>query len=288
MQAVKYARAGTVDEAVQILRDTGPGAQVLAGGTDLIVQARARLRDVDVLVDIKGIPEVLTIDFDADAGLTLGAATPCYEIYGHPAVQEHYPCLLDCTTLIGGTAIQGRASLGGNLCNAAPSGDAIPAMIVLEGTASVVGPNGTRDVAVEDFCTGPGQNVLEPGEFVVSLHFPPPAPNSGAHFLRFIPRNEMDIAVVNAASQIRLDGDTVSWARIAIGATAPTPLLVREAAGALVGQPLNDETIAAAAAASKAAARPIDDMRGSIKQRKHLAAVLTQRSLRAAAERARG
>ncbi len=288
MQAVKYARAGTVDEAVQILRDTGPGAQVLAGGTDLIVQARARLRDVDVLVDIKGIPEVLTIDFDADTGLTLGAATPCYEIYGHPAVREHYPCLLDCTTLIGGTAIQGRASLGGNLCNAAPSGDAIPAMIVLEGTASVVGPNGTRDVAVEDFCTGPGQNVLEPGEFVVSLHFPPPAPNSGAHFLRFIPRNEMDIAVVNAASQIRLDADTVSWARIAIGATAPTPLLVREAADALVGQPLNDETIAAAAAASKAAARPIDDMRGSIKQRKHLAAVLTQRSLRAAAERARG
>jgi carbon-monoxide dehydrogenase medium subunit len=161
-------------------------------------------------------------------------------------------------------------------------------MIVLEGRAEIAGPNGRRTVPVEDFCTGPGRNVLEPGELLVSIHFPAPAPNSGAAFLRFIPRNEMDIAVVNAATQLRFDGDTVSWARVSLGATAPTPLFVTAAGEALVGAALSDETIAAAAAASKAAASPIDDMRGSIKQRKHLSAVYTQRTIAIAAERARG
>ncbi len=161
-------------------------------------------------------------------------------------------------------------------------------MIVLEAVAKVAGPNGTREIAVDEFCVSPGQNALTAGEFVVSIRFPAPTPNSGARFLRFIPRNEMDIAVVNSATQLRFDGDTVSWARIALGAVAPTPLLVAEAAAALVGQPLSDDTIAAAAAAAKAAATPIDDMRGSIKQRKHLSAVLTERTIRGAAERARG
>ena len=161
-------------------------------------------------------------------------------------------------------------------------------MYVLEATAELAGPGGRRTVPAEDFCTGPGRNVMQPGEFLVSLHFPSPAPNSGAAFLRFIPRNEMDIAVVNAATQLRFNGDTVSWARVSIGATAPTPLLVPEAAAALVGRPLSDESIAAASAASREAARPIADMRGSIKQRKHLAAVYTQRTIAIAADRARG
>ena len=286
MQELQYARVDTVEDAVAALRGGGGGARVLAGGTDVIVQARARQRDVDLLVDIKGIPEVLQVDFDADAGLRVGAAAPCYAIYGDAAVQQHYPALIDCTVLVGGTAIQGRASLGGNLCNASPSGDTLPAMIVLEAEAEVAGPGGRRRVPVEEFCTGPGQSVLEAGELVVAIHFPPPAPQSGAQFLRFIPRNEMDIAVTNAATQVRVDGDRVSWARVALGAVAPTPLLVAEAAEALVGQPLSDASIAAAAAAAKAAARPIDDMRGSIKQRKHLAAVLTERTIRGAAERA--
>ena len=287
MQELQYARVETVKDAVAALRDGGPGARVLAGGTDVIVQARSREQDVDLLVDIKGIPEVLQVSFDADAGLRVGAAAPCHVIYANSAVQEHYPALVDCTTLVGGTAIQGRASLGGNLCNASPSGDTLPAMIVLEAEAEVAGPGGRRRVAVEDFCSGPGQNVLDTGELVVAIHFPPPARGSGAHFLRFIPRNEMDIAVTNAATQVRLDGGRVSWARVSLGAVAPTPLLVAAAAGALIGQPLSDESITAAAAAAKAAARPIDDMRGSIKQRKHLAAVLTERTIRGAAERAR-
>jgi len=288
VQDLRYAKVSTVDDAVAALQAGGSTARVLAGGTDVIVQARARTRAIDMLIDIKGIDEVLQVAFDADGGLTIGAAAPCYRIYGDADVREHYPALIDCSTLIGGTGVQGRASLGGNLCNSSPSGDSIPAMIVLEGRAEIAGPNGRRTVPVEDFCTGPGRNVLEPGELLVSIHFPAPAPNSGAAFLRFIPRNEMDIAVVNAATQLRFDGDTVSWARVSLGATAPTPLFVTAAGEALVGAALSDETIAAAAAASKAAASPIDDMRGSIKQRKHLSAVYTQRTIAIAAERARG
>jgi len=288
VQDLRYAKVSTVDDAVAALQAGGSTARVLAGGTDVIVQARARTRAIDMLIDIKGIDEVLQVAFDADGGLTIGAAAPCYRIYGDADVREHYPALIDCSTLIGGTGVQGRASLGGNLCNSSPSGDSIPAMIVLEGRAEIAGPNGRRTVPVEDFCTGPGRNVLEPGELLVSIHFPAPAPNSGAAFLRFIPRNEMDIAVVNAATQLRFDGDTVSWALVSLGATAPTPLFVTAAGEALVGAALSDETIAAAAAASKAAASPIDDMRGSIKQRKHLSAVYTQRTIAIAAERARG
>jgi carbon-monoxide dehydrogenase medium subunit len=161
-------------------------------------------------------------------------------------------------------------------------------MIIYKGVANIAGPAGRRSIAIEDFNTGPGRNVLAAGEFVVSLHFPPPAANSGGAWQRFIPRNEMDIAVVNAGSYVQLDGDNVVDARVAIGAVAPTCLLVAESAAALTGKPLSDETIKAAAEAAKEAARPIDDMRGSIKQRKHLTAVLVERTLHEAARRARG
>ncbi len=286
MQAVKYARAGSVEEAVSLLQEGGEGARPLAGGTDVIVQARERTRDIDLFVDIKHIDEVMQLSYSSGDGLTIGAATPCHEIYGDATVRELYPALVDSTSLIGGTAIQGRASLGGNLCNSSPAADGIPTLIVLEAQVEIAGPAGRRSVPVEDFCTAPGRNVLESGEFVVALRFPSPAEGSGARFLRFIPRNEMDIAVTNAATQVRLDGDTVTWARVSIGAVAPTPLLVADAAAALVGQPLSDDTIAAAAAASRAAANPIDDMRGSIRQRVHLSGVLTERTIRQAAERA--
>ena len=286
MQAVKYVRAASVDEASRLLQEGGQGARVLAGGTDVIVQARERTRDIDLFVDIKHIPETMNIAYDASDGLTIGAAAPCYEIYGSETVRDLYPSLVDSTSLIGGTAIQGRASLGGNLCNSSPAADGIPTLIVLEASVEIAGPNGRRSVPVEDFCTAPGRNVLGDGEFVVSLRFPPPAAGSGARFLRFIPRNEMDIAVTNAATQLRIENGSVAWARVAIGAVAPTPLLVADAAAALVGQPLSEATIEAAAAASRAAASPIDDMRGSIRQRRHLAGVLTERTIRQAAERA--
>ena len=288
MQDVKYVKASSVDEAVSLLAQGGATARVLAGGTDIIVQARERRRPVNLFVDIKPIPETQALQYDADAGLTVGAATPCYIIYNDETVKRLYPALVEAATVIGGVAIQGRASLGGNLCNSGPAADSVPAMIVLQGTANIAGPNGRRSVPIEEFNTGPGQNVLQPGEFVVSLHFPSPAPDSGSAWERFIPRNEMDIAVCNAASHVRLDGNVVQSARFALGAVAPTCLFVTEAADAIVGKPLTEDAIKAAGAAAKAAARPIDDMRGTIKQRKHLSAVLVERTLRKAAERARG
>jgi xanthine dehydrogenase FAD-binding subunit len=288
LQDVKYARASSVDEAIDLLSKGGATARVLAGGTDIIVQARERRREVDLFVDIKPISETQALTYDADAGLTIGAATPCYIIYNDENVKRLYPALVEAASVIGGVAIQGRASLGGNLCNSGPAADSVPAMIVLQGVANIAGPKGRRSVPIEDFNTGPGRNVLEPGEFVVSISFPSPAPNSGAAWQRFIPRNEMDIAVVNAASYVRFEGDNVTSARIAIGAVAPTCLLVDEAADALTGKPISDETIKAAGEAAKAAARPIEDMRGTIKQRKHLTAVLVERTLREAVARAKG
>jgi xanthine dehydrogenase FAD-binding subunit len=286
MQALKYARASSVDEAVQLLRDGGPTARVLAGGTDIIVLARERRRKVELFVDIKHITETMALSYDASNGLTVGSATPLYRIYGDKDVQRHYPALAQASHVIGGTAIQGRASLGGNLANSGPAGDSIPAMMALNGTALVAGPNGRREVAIDQFCTGPGQNVLEPGEFIVSLHFPHPAAHSGSAWERFIPRNEMDIAVANSATYLVLNGNVVTEARIALGAVGPKVFMVPT--DALVGKPLTDETIAAAGQAAKDTATPIDDMRGSVKQRKHLSDVLTQRTIRAAAERARG
>ena len=287
MQDIRYVRAATVEEAVSLLERGGPAARILAGGTDVIVQARERKRDIDLFVDIKPIAATQALSYDAAEGLTIGASLPCYRIYADETVRRLYPALAEATTVIGGIAIQGRASLGGNLGNASPAGDTIPAMIALGAETTIAGPAGRRRLPVELFCTGPGRNALAAGEFVVSLRFPTPAPGVGAAWERFIPRNEMDIAVANAAAQLQLADGVVQDARVAIGAVAPTPLLVAEAAAALIGRPLTDETIKAAGAAAKAAARPIDDMRGSVRQRRHLAAVLVERTLRAAAARAR-
>jgi carbon-monoxide dehydrogenase medium subunit len=286
LQNLRYKRATSVEEAVALLQQGGATARVLAGGTDVIVQARERRRDIDLFVDIKAIDETQQLGFDPASGLTVGAALPCYRIYSAETVQRLYPCLVDAARVIGGVAIQGRASLGGNLCNSSPAADSIPAMIALAGEAQVAGPAGRRSVPVDSFCTAPGRNVLAEGEFVVSIRFPAPAENSGAAWERFIPRNEMDIAVANAASSIRFDGANVASARIAIGAVAPTPLFVDAAAQALNGKPLTEASIAAAAEAARDAARPIEDMRGSIRQRQHLVGVLVGRTLREAAHRA--
>ena len=288
MQALRYARATSIDEAVRMLREGGETARVLAGGTDVIVQARERRRVIDLFVDIKHIPEVMGITYDPQQGLRVGAATPLYRVYGDADVQRVYPALRAATHVIGGKAIQGRASLGGNLGNSSPAADSIPAMMVLDGVAEIAGPNGRREVQVDAFCTGPGRNVLQPGEFIIALRFPQPAPHSGQAWERFIPRNEMDIAVVNAACALTLSGETVTAARIAIGAVAPTTIMAPAAMEALTGRRLTDETIAAAGAAASETATPIDDMRGTVRQRKHLADVLVQRVVRAAAERARG
>jgi carbon-monoxide dehydrogenase medium subunit len=289
VHAIDYAAPATIEDAVALLHSHGPRARVLAGGTDLIVQAREYARDVDLFVDGKRIPALTELSFDGETGLILGAAVPCYQVYSHEAIRSHYPGLVDSASIIGGTAIQGRASIGGNLCNSGPAADSIPTLIAYSAVARIAGPDGTRDVPVEEFCTGPGRNVLAPGELLVSLRLPAPQPRTGGRYLRFIPRNEMDIAEVSAGVVLSLaeDGTTIAAARVALGAVGPTPIFVPEAGAALVGQPAGEESFAAAAEAARQAARPITDMRGTIAHRRHLAGVLTTRALRTALERAR-
>jgi carbon-monoxide dehydrogenase medium subunit len=286
---IQYAAPQSVTDAVAILNQFGNRARVLAGGTDLIVQVREHIRDVDVLVDGKQIPELMALSYSPDAGLSLGAAVPCYVVYGNPEAIRHYPGLVDAASIIGGTAIQGRASVGGNLCNSGPAADSIPALIAYSAVAVIAGPNGERTVPVEEFCTAPGVNVLQEGELLVSIRIPAQKPRTGGKYLRFIPRNEMDIAEVGAAAWVELDesGERILSARIALAAVAPRPLFVPAVGAALAGQPINDDTLATAAAIARDAAIPISDQRGTAEHRKHLAGVLTRRALQGAIDRAR-
>ena len=289
MKWIDYASPNTLDEALGLLKEKGEKARVLAGGTDLLVHLRAGALQPDLIVDGKSVPELSELSYSPEFGLTLGAAVPCYEIYQNAEVAKAYPGLIDSASLIGGIQIQGRASVGGNLCNAVPSADTIPGMIVHNVTCKIAGPNGTREVPVEDFCTAPRKNVLEPDEMLVSLHFPPPPPGFGARYIRFIPRNEMDIAVAGAGVSVVLNNGTIESARVALAAVAPTPLVVEEAGQALAGKPADDASaIAEAGRIAKEAARPINDMRGTIEYRKHLCDVLTRRALGAAITRAKG
>lgn len=287
MKWIDYATPHSVREAVDLLSEAGGRAKIMAGGTDLLVALRAAVYDIDLVVDGKNIPELNEITYDPTNGLTLGAAVPCYKIYGNQAVSSAYPGLIDAASLIGGTQIQGRASLGGNLCNATPSGDSIPVMIALGATANVSGPNGNRQIALEDFCTGVRQNAMESDEILVSLHFPAPVANSGANYLRFIPRNEMDIAVAGAGVSVVLDNGNIKEARVALASVAPTPLFVKEAGEAIIGKPANEDTVKIASGIARDAARPITDMRGTIEFRQHLCEVLTRRALNTAIARAK-
>ena len=289
MRAIDYVAPTSLSEAVSVLSANGDRARPLAGGTDIIVQLRGGRRELDVLVDAKSIPELNQIEL-TDEGLRLGAAVPCYEIYQNQAVAAAYPGLIDAAGLIGSIQIQGRASIGGNLCNAAPSGDSIPPVITLGGQAHINGPNGWRAVAAEDFCTGPGRSVLEPGEILVGIQIPAPAANSGTAYLRFIPRNEMDIAVAGVSSSVVLDasGQTIQSARIALASVGPTPILATAAGDSLAGKAVSEDAIAEAGRLASEAASPITDMRGTIRQRHHLVDVLTRRTLNIAIRRARG
>jgi CO/xanthine dehydrogenase FAD-binding subunit len=284
-----YVAPGTVEEAVAVLDKHGDRARPLAGGTDLLVKARANAWELDAVVDIKNIPELMALTIGND-GLSIGAGVPCYQVYENSEVAAEFPCIVDGASIIGGIQIQSRAGLGGNLCNASPSGDGITPLIVHNAVAHIAGPNGNRDVAVEDFCTGPGRTVLNNGELLVSISMPKPVANSGAAYTRFIPRNEMDIAVAGVGVAVVLDssGQNFVSARIALASVGPTPILATAAGDSLAGKPVNDESIAAAAALARDAASPITDMRGTIDQRNQLVNVLTGRMINKAVERARG
>lgn len=289
MQAFDYIAAGSLREVLSLLASNNGRARLLCGGTDLLVQLRENRRTAELLIDIKNIPELTAIHYDPQAGLWLGAAASCYAICHDPVVLEKYPGLIDAIHLIGGVQIQYRASVGGNLCNASPAADSIPALIVHEATCLIANQDGTREIPVEQFCLGPGRHTMEHGEFLVAVKVPSRRMNFGAHYLRFIPRNEMDIAVVGAGAAVTLDEtkQNILSARIALGAVAPTPLFVEEAGVFLAGKEITQENIQKAAQLAQAAARPISDLRGTAEHRKHLCAVLTRRALEKAIERAR-
>jgi CO/xanthine dehydrogenase FAD-binding subunit len=290
MRPFEYQAPASVGEAVSLLANSKKQARPLAGGTDLLVQLRRGLHDLDILVDVKQIPELSHISFDPAQGLSLGAAVSCARLCEQREIAQAYPGLIDAASIIGGAAIQGRATLGGNLCNAAPSGDAISALIVHDATCMIAGPEGTRTVPVKAFCTNPGKTVLARGEILVSIHLPPPVPNSGARYVRFIPRHEMDIAVAGAGAWVLLSEDrmTIADARIALAAVAPTPLLAEAASASLFGKAPTEDAFADAARLAQEASRPISDVRGTAAQRRHLVGVLVRRALRGAVQRAKG
>lgn len=289
MHSFSYAAPTSLGEALTLLAGAQGNARVLAGGTDLIVNMRVGRRKPGLVVDGKRIPELNELSLNAN-GLTLGAAVSCRRAYEHAEVAKRYPALVDSMSLIGSVHIQGRATVGGNLCNAAPSGDAIPTLIALGAVGRVLGPNGTREVPVEEFCMAPGKTCLADDELLVSVFIPAPTANSGAHYLRFIPRNEMDIAIAGAGVSVVLDAAKQNFvsARIALASVGPTPIFAREAGALLAGKPINEDSIQLAAESAQAVAKPITDMRGTIEQRKHLVKVLTARALRGAIERAKG
>ena len=289
MRDFEYEAPTTLADAIPVLAENNGSAKPLSGGTDLIDHVRCGRIEPDVVVDIKKIDELNVLEL-TDSGLRVGAAVPCYKIYGYPEISQQYAALTDSCTIIGGIQIQSRASVGGNICNSGPAADSTPSVIALGGICVIEGPGGRREVAAEEFCTGPSQNVLQPGELLVEIKFPARPANSGSHYRRFIPRNEMDIAVVGVGASVELDDskENIVSARVALGAVAPTPLFVPQVGDTISGQPANEDTLKKAGAAARELVSPITDMRGTAEYRVHLTGVLTERVLQAAISRARG
>ena len=287
MSEMRFETPKTVEAAVALLSGAKGIARLLAGGTDLLIQMRTGRVDPELLVDIKGIPEMTSIVAE-NGGFRFGAAVTCMELHEHKAFSQAWPGLTEAAMLIGSYQIKGRASVGGNLCNASPAADSVPALIAASATASIVGPNGRREARVEDIATGPGKTSLARGELVASFLLPPRPPRSGDAYLRFIPRTEMDIAVVGAGVNLTLDDKGVcSHARVVLGAVAERALLVAEAAAALIGTTVDAAALQRLGAAASAACRPIDDKRGTKEYRIKVAAVMARRAAEIALDRAR-
>ncbi len=283
---MRYESPDTLEAASKLLAAEGD-ARVLAGGTDLLVQIRSEVLSPTLVVDIKGIAETRSIKEEA-GGIRIGAAVTGAELKEHPLLKKVWPGLVEAANLIGSTQVQGRCSLGGNLCNGSPAADSVPAMIAASAVASIVGPNGRRELKVEDIMLAPRKLALTKGEIIASFLLPKQAGKSGDAYLRFIPRTEMDIAVVGCAVSLTLDASgTCTAARVSLGAVAARPLLVEDAGKALVGTKVDEAALEKAAAAARAACKPIDDKRGTIEFRTEVAGVLTKRTALIALERAR-
>ncbi|MBK0326915.1 xanthine dehydrogenase family protein subunit M [Rhodobacteraceae bacterium F11138] len=283
---MQYHTPTSFEDAIEIAAQADGITRFLAGGTDVLVQLRADIVTPDTLIDIKGISGTKTITHNDDGSWRIGVAVSGAEMTEHPTLARDWPGVVEATDLIGSTQVQGRCTMVGNLCNGSPAADAVPAMVAAGMTVTVSGPDGTRELAVEDVPTGPGKTCLAKGELISAVNIPARGANGGDAYLRFIPRTEMDIAVVGAAVNLRLEGDTITEARVSLGAVAPTVLLVPQAADAIIGTTLDDAALTALAQAANAACAPIDDKRGTIKFRTHVAGVLAQRAARIAYERA--
>ncbi|WP_417209752.1 FAD binding domain-containing protein [Antarctobacter sp.] len=282
-----YASPQTVEDAVGLLSGASGDARVLAGGTDLVVQMTAGLRRPSLVVDIKNIRELTGIQVD-DRGIRIGAAVCGAAINEHPEIRANWPGFAEATDVIGSMQVQSRATPAGNLCNASPAADAVPGMVAAGATVTIAGPDGRRTVPVEQIPTGPGRTSLAKGEFIVSINLPPKPPRSGEAYLRFTPRTEMDIAVVGVGVSITLDTKGIcTAARVAIGAVAPTVLLVPEAAGALIGSAVDDPALDAAAEAVRSACAPIDDKRATAAYRVRISGVIFKRAALRALDRAK-
>jgi len=284
---MRYEAPDSLEGAVALLAGAKGETRVLAGGTDLLVQMRADILDPDLIVDIKKIPETRAIT-EEKGGWRIGAAVTGAELKEHPRLKKVWPGVIEAANLIGSTQIQGRATMGGNLCNGSPAADSVPALIAAGALATLAGPNGKRDLPVEDVMLGPRKLALQKGEIVASFLLPPRPPRSSDAYLRFIPRTEMDIAVVGAGVSVTVDSaGAVTAARVSLGAVAARVLLVAEAAQAIVGSRLDKPAQDRLEAAARAACRPIDDKRGTVEFRIQVAGVLARRAALIALDRAR-
>jgi aerobic carbon-monoxide dehydrogenase medium subunit len=283
---MRYEAPDSLDTAVALLARANGDARVLAGGTDLLVQMRSDILDPELIVDIKKIPQTRAVT-EERGGWRIGAAVTGAELKEHARLKQVWPGVVEAANLIGSTQIQGRATLGGNLCNGSPAADSVPALIAAGAVAAVAGPQGRRDVPVEDVMIGPRQLSLTKGEFVVSFFLPPRPSGSGDAYLRFIPRTEMDIAVVGAGVNVTVDGaGVITAARVSLGAVAAKVLLVPAASQAIVGSTLDQAAQRRLEAAARAACRPIDDKRGTREFRTEVAGVLARRAALIARSRA--
>jgi len=284
---MNYQAPTTVEGALSLLSKASGVTRILAGGTDIIVQLNAEHIDPDLILDIKRIDELGKISAE-NGGFRIGAAVSCSRLTEHAGVTDLWPGCVEAAGLIGSTQIQGRATIAGNLCNGSPAADSVPALVAAGASARLIGLKGTRDVPVENIPTGPGQTSIAPGEFLHSIFLPSRPTYSGDAYLRFIPRTEMDIAVVGVGISLTLDqSGRCTAARVALGAVASTVLLVEEAADVLIGSTLDDKALDQLAAAASAACNPIDDKRGTIEFRTQVAGVLAKRVAVIAVERAK-
>jgi CO/xanthine dehydrogenase FAD-binding subunit len=284
---MRYEAPETAESAAALLAGAPGEARVLAGGTDLLVQMRSDIVDPALIVDIKRIAETRRVT-EENGGWRIGAAVTGAELKEHPRLTQVWPGVVEAANLIGSTQVQGRATLGGNLCNGSPAADSVPALIAAGAVATLAGPRGRRDLPVEDVMLGPRKLALTKGEFVVSFLLPPRPARSSDAYLRFIPRTEMDIAVVGAGVSLTVDAaGTITAARVSLGAVAPRVLLVAEAAAAIVGSRLDRPAQDRLAAAARAACAPIDDKRGTVEFRVEVAGVLARRAALIALDRAR-